>query len=130
LGQIRGLKNYITVAEKDKMEMFVRENPTLFYDVLPYAYVLGVSDVYMKKFENVNIVQPEWYHTDSSWTKVIVIDHCLHHFSMSMNKNLSMHTASQIGKTASTVGRISGGGHSGGGGFSGGGHGGGGGGRW
>ncbi|MBR1890115.1 MAG: DUF2207 domain-containing protein, partial [Clostridia bacterium] len=55
VGQVRGLRNYILVAEKDKLEMLVKDNPSLFFEILPYAYVLGVSDVYMKKFEDIKI---------------------------------------------------------------------------
>lgn len=65
LGRLRGLKQYIEVAEKDRMEAMVKENPSLFYDVLPYAYVLGVSDVYMKKFEGIPIESPTWLLTDN-----------------------------------------------------------------
>ena len=39
-----GLKKYIELAEKDQMEKLVKDNPELYYHVLPYAYVLGVSD--------------------------------------------------------------------------------------
>lgn len=65
LGKIIGLKNYIQFAEKDKLEMLVKETPTLFYDVLPYAYVLNVTDEYCKMFEKIKIVLPSWYETDA-----------------------------------------------------------------
>ena len=38
-------------VEKDKINELVEENPNYFYDILPYAYVLGVSDKWSKKFE-------------------------------------------------------------------------------
>ena len=41
--RINGFKNYIEFVEKDKLESLVMENPNYFYDILPYAYVLGVS---------------------------------------------------------------------------------------
>ena len=30
-------------------------------DILPYAFALGVSDVWIDKFENINIQAPNWY---------------------------------------------------------------------
>lgn len=29
----------------------VTNNPICFYDILPYTYVLGISDKWIKKFE-------------------------------------------------------------------------------
>lgn len=132
LGQIRGLKNYIEVAEKDRMEMLVKDNPSLFFEVLPFAYVLGVSDVYMNKFEDVNIIQPEWYQSNANnWTTLILIHHFMNPIAVSMRANFTRHLISTVGRTVITTGRIIGGGGGGGfGGRSGGGHGGGGGGRW
>ena len=53
LGRLLGLKKYIELAEKDKMEKLVKDNPDLYYQVLPYAYVLGVSDEWIDKFNFV-----------------------------------------------------------------------------
>lgn len=133
LGHIRGLKNYIMMAEKDRMEMLVKDDPTLFYNVLPYAYVLGVSEVYMNKFKDVNIVQPDWYYSEDFTTKYIayrmVTD--LNMISTSITKSMiNTNIVNTVSKTTSFIGKIGGGGGRSGGGFSGGGSGGGGGGRW
>ena len=48
-------------VEKDKLEMLVNDNPNYFFDILPYAYVLGVSDIWSKKFESIAIAPPTWY---------------------------------------------------------------------
>ena len=53
LGRLLGLKKYIELAEKDKMEKLVKDNPELYYQVLPYAYVLGVSDEWIGKLNFV-----------------------------------------------------------------------------
>jgi len=60
LGQLLGLKKFIEVAEKPRLEKMVEENPEYFYHILPFAYVLGVSDKWIKQFENIAIKQPEW----------------------------------------------------------------------
>lgn len=133
LGHIRGLKNYIMMAEKDRMEMLVKDEPALFYNVLPYAYVLGVSEVYMNKFKDVNIAQPDWYYSEDFTTNYIayrmVTD--LNMISTSITKSMiNTNIVNTVSKTASFIGKIGGGGGRSGGGFSGGGSGGGGGGRW
>lgn len=51
LGQVLGLRNYINVAEKDRIAMLVEEDPEVFFEILPYASVLGVSDKWIKDFK-------------------------------------------------------------------------------
>lgn len=130
LGQILGLKEYIELCEKDRLEMLVHDNPMLFFDILPYAYVLGVSSVWAKKFENIAITAPGWYVSNSSMNTFTTFL-----WWQSMNRSLGrVNTAvsyqSVSSKSASSGfggGSFGGGG---GGGFSGGGFGGGGGGGW
>lgn len=61
LGKIKGFKTFLETAEKDKLEIEVEKNPTYFYDILPYTYVLGVSDKWIKKFESISLQAPTWY---------------------------------------------------------------------
>ena len=56
LGQILGLKRYIEVTEKDKIESLAKTNPDAFYSVLPYAYVLNVSKNWIDKFNFVKTI--------------------------------------------------------------------------
>ena len=46
--------------------MLVNENSTYFYDILPYTYVLGVSNKWIKKFESINVNPPTWYNYSDS----------------------------------------------------------------
>ncbi len=121
LGQILGLKRFIKLVEKDKIEMMVEENPALFYDVLPYAYALGVVDKWADKFKSLALPPPSWYSgTDYTMFNTVVfaslLSQNLHSFQNSMTSNPPSSSSS--------------GGGFGGGGFSGGGVGGGGGGSW
>lgn len=50
-GQLLGLKKYIEYAEKDRIEKLVKDNPEIFFDILPYAYILDVSDKWIEMFE-------------------------------------------------------------------------------
>lgn len=56
LGKIVGFREFIDTAEADRIKMLVEENPNIYYDVLPYAYVLGVSDKWIK---NLNVIQSD-----------------------------------------------------------------------
>lgn len=127
LGRLRGLKQYIEVAEKDMMEAMVKENPTLFYDVLPYAYVLGVSDVYMKKFESIPLESPTWIVTDNThslYMTIWLMNRSMASLGVLVGQTMASALVKEIAKiaTAATISNIG----DGGGGFSGGGAGGGG----
>ncbi len=121
-GKVLGLKNFIELAEKDKLEMLVHDDPDYFYKILPYAYVLNVTDTWSKKFENIAIEPPQWYVGPGPFN----------HYFFVRNLNSSMHrmTTAMTSMPAAKAGRGGGGFGGGGGGFSGGGFGGGGGGRW
>ena len=113
-GQLLGLKKFIKVAEKKRLETLVEENPSCFYDILPYAYILGVSDKWINKFEDIMKLQPDWY-----MGRPLTLDG-FNDFADTMQQ-VSMPSVENGG-----IRRSSGGG----GGFVGGGHGGGGGGSW
>lgn len=118
LGQVRGLKDFLTTVEKDRIEAMVEDNPNFFYDILPFAYVLDVTDVWTKKFESMNLRAPDWYDSPDS--------------TFSASSMSSFMGVTMAGITSSMVSRpsSSGGGGSSGGGSSGGGSGGGGGSSW
>ncbi|MDE6558050.1 MAG: DUF2207 domain-containing protein [Clostridia bacterium] len=121
LNHIVGFREFILTAEKDKLETMLEQNPEFYYQVLPYANVLGVSDVWENKFAALTVVPPSWttssYH--NSAFNFIVFNSAMRSASRNM-------TTSFISRPSS--GSYSGGGSHGGhfGGFSGGGHGGGG----
>ena len=114
LGKIRGFKSFLQTAEKEKLEAMVESDPTYFYDILPYTYVLGVSDKWIKKFEAISLQEPTWYDSPSAFD--------VHNFSTFINSTM---TTAQTSMTSSPSSSSSSGG-----GFSGGGSGGGGGGSW
>lgn len=126
-GQVLGLRNFINVAEKERLEMLVDENPEYFYDVLPYAYVLGVTDVWSKKFASINVMPPSWYYSSNMDTFTTL------YLWSSLNRNMnSIQTSMKAVPASKSGGSFGSGGFSGGGGggFSGGGFGGSGGGGW
>lgn len=60
LNRIVGFKEFIETAEKDKLETMLESNPEFYYNILPYAIVLGVSDVWADKFKGLTMEPPQW----------------------------------------------------------------------
>lgn len=119
LGRIKGFKNFLETAEKEKLEAMVMENPTYFYDILPYTYVLGISDKWIEKFETIGLQSPDWYCSNNGFN--------ISTFGTFMNSTMKSATKTMSSSPSSSSG---GSGGSSGGGSSGGGSGGGGGGSW
>lgn len=67
LGKIKGFKNFLESAEKEKLEAMVMQDPTYFYDILPFTYVLGISDKWIKKFETISLQAPSWYNSHDAF---------------------------------------------------------------
>lgn len=120
LGKINGFKNFLETAEKDKLEALVDDDPAYFYNILPYAYVLGVSDKWMKKFESIAVEPPQWYYGYCPYNYIVFSHFMRDTMNSASNAMVSMPVQSGSGGSFS----------SGGGGFAGGGSGGGGGGSW
>ncbi len=60
LNEILGFKNFIKLAEKDQLEMMLEEDPQYYYNILPYAQVLGVSSIWEEKFQSLTVEPPQW----------------------------------------------------------------------
>ena len=116
-GKLIGLKKFIEMVEKSQLEMLVFENPSLYFEVLPYAYILDVSDKWISHFEELNIAVPDWVAGSSVNFRVF-------YFNMNESIENSKNNYNRIHQVSrgSSGGGFSGGG---GGGFSGGGGGGG-----
>ncbi|MBP5214983.1 MAG: DUF2207 domain-containing protein, partial [Alphaproteobacteria bacterium] len=112
-GHLKGLKKFIEVAEKPRLEKMVEEDPKYFYKILPFAYILGVSDKWIKQFESIMIKPVEEF-----GSRPLTVSR-FNNFTRSFG-NTTLPSTQNGGISRS----------SGGGGFSGGGHGGGGGGSW
>lgn len=120
--RLMGFRNFMMTAEKSRIEALVHDNPAYFYNVLPYAYVLGVTDKWAKRFDGLAIQPPTWYYGNTMTTFTAL------YFANQMNRAASTMNTVMVSQPSSSGG--GGGFGGGGGGFSGGGFGGGGGGRW
>ena len=139
LGKVLGFRDFIKTAELDKLNELVEEDPQYFYHIMPYAYVFGLSNKWIKNFEDLPVVPPVWYHGTRGF------DHYDYYMMGRMMSDCSASVSNSIVIPAPSGGGSSGGGWSSGGGggsswsggggfsgggFSGGGSGGGGGGGW
>ena len=125
-GKLLGLKRFIKKAEKERIIRLVEENPSFFYNILPYAYVLGVTNKWAKNFDDIGIEPPSWY----SGTYYGGVFNA-YIFTSIMTRNMSSFQSAMTSTPPTSGSGFGGGGFGGGGGFSGGGFGGGGtGGSW
>lgn len=124
-GKIKGFRNFLEDAEKEKLEMLVEEDPSYFYNILPYAHVLGVSSKWIKKFDDIAMPPPSWYsgkdYNHRHFNKRLddSIDNLTHNMTTSPSSSYSSSGSSGgFSSSSSSGGGFSGGGSGGGGGSS------------
>ncbi len=112
-----GFREFLNQAEKEKIEELVEQNPSYFYNILPYAVVLGVTEKWADKFKTIVTQPPDWYYGPAHYGAFNTVN-----FSQAMDNcftqaNRSM-TSAPSSKGSSIGGGFSGGGGGGGGGSS------------
>ncbi len=113
LGKVRGFKRFLETAEKPKLEALVAQNPSYFYNILPYTFALGVSSVWVDRFRDIALEPPDWYSSPNAFDAAHFA-----HFVGSTMSNASSVMASSPSSSGSSGGGVSGGGGGGGGGGS------------
>lgn len=123
---IEGFKMYMGAAENQQIKFHnpPEMTPQSFEKLLPFAMVLGVDDIWGKKFDD--LLKKMSYEYQSNW----YVGSSMNHFTMASVLNSSLTQSIQSSATQPSSSGGSSGSGSGGGGFSGGGGGGGGGGGW
>ncbi len=110
LGEILGFKDFIVVTEEEKIKFMLDENPELYYKVLPYAQVLGVTDEWENKFQKLTIEPPQWCYSTNTYTFDCYLIH------RSLNRAIAREIAREMSSRANQnsgggrVGRSGGGG--------------------
>lgn len=117
LSELKGFKQFIKVAEENKLKVLIKDDPGYFENTMGYALAFGMFDKWAKKFELLHVPSPQWYTSPSYHTT------SMHNFSKSFSNSMAMAKSNMV-STPSNSGGSSGGGSSGGG------FGGGGGGSW
>lgn len=108
---ILGLKEYINVAEKDRIKFHnaPQKNPQIFEKLLPYAMVFGLEKEWAKQFEGIYLQEPNWYVSGQAASFSVV------NFGSSLSGFRSA-TSSMASSSSSGGGGVGGGGGGGGGG--------------
>jgi hypothetical protein len=118
---ILGLKEYLDVAEKDRIEFHnaPEKSPEVFEKFLPYAMVLGVEKAWAKQFEGIYNQPAAWYSdsTMSSFSAIHFVNG-ISHFSSSAYSSMGAKPSQASGGGSGFSGGGSGGGFGGGGGGS------------
>lgn len=129
MGKLLGLRDFIETAELDRLQAMAEETPELFYHILPFAYVMGLSDIFARKLKGLALEPPHWYAGPYGGG---YFDYYVFYRSLMRNMDTASASLSVPAQPKGADISTSGGGFSsgGGGGFSGGGFGGGGGGSW
>ena len=117
LGQIKGFKNFLKTTEKNRLETFVMTDSKYFYNTLPYSYVLGISDKWIKKFETIAMKAPDWYEGTGAFNTVAFGSIMTATMTTALSA-MSSSPSSDSSSSSSSGGGSSGGGSGGGGGSS------------
>ena len=59
--RICGFKKFLLLAEVKQLEALVEDNPRYYYDILPYCYVLKITEKMKAKFDTIALDGPAWY---------------------------------------------------------------------
>lgn len=120
LGQTLGFRDFIEHAELDKLKLLTNQNPNYYFYMLPYAYVLGLTDQWTTHFMNqISVDPPKWYSGNVANTaELFCFNHLASRCMNSINENLSakFYSEKEAGLGAGGSGLFSGGGFGGGGG--------------
>lgn len=105
-----GFREFLKATELDRIKLLVDKNPHYFYNVLPYAMVLGVTDKWAKNFDGIMTEPPDWYHPIDSHRVFSPYS-----FATEMERNMRSMSDTMYMRPSSSSGGSSSGGSSGGG---------------
>lgn len=131
MGYLAGLRDFIETAELERMKVIAEQSPHLFYHILPFAYVFGLTDILLDKMRDLSLPAPDWYETRSGspYFDYYVMHRMMHEEMRTAATTIATPRPESSSGSSGGSGGFSGGSGSSGG-FSGGGFGGGGGGSW
>ncbi|MCK5211747.1 DUF2207 domain-containing protein [Candidatus Parcubacteria bacterium] len=118
--KILGLKEYINVAEKDRIKFHnaPEKNPQHFEVLLPFAMVMKLEKAWARQFANIYDSSPSWYEGSGGHFSALALTNELSGFSKTTNTSLASHPSSAGSGGSGFSGGSSGGGFGGGGGGS------------
>jgi uncharacterized membrane protein YgcG len=113
LSELKGFKQFIKVAEINKLKMLITDDPSYFETTMGYALAFGLFDKWADKFDALNLAPPNWYSSSTG-------NLSMHHFSKSFSGTMASANSTMVSspKSSGSGGGSSGGGFGGGGGGS------------
>lgn len=66
IGEILGLHEFISTADKQQLEHLQAGDEKYFYKVLPYAVAFGMAQQWAKRFDGIKITPVDWYKDSST----------------------------------------------------------------
>ncbi|MGN1371772.1 MAG: DUF2207 family protein [Candidatus Coprovivens sp.] len=67
LSKISAYKNYLVFCNDEVINKELNDNENCVYEVLPYAMALGISDKWINRFIDKDIIKPIWYSTNEEF---------------------------------------------------------------
>lgn len=59
--RLLSLRQYIRSANSEQLTTYLYDNPYYFEDMLPYAWIFDITDIWGKKFTSIPLDAPVWY---------------------------------------------------------------------
>ncbi len=120
LSRILGLREFIINASQQELEDLIEKNPYYFYDILPFAYALGLTNIWNEHFKNLTFEKCDWYDSPYYYDDHYSNYHMMHSMNSHLNTMRSTMTSTPLPDSSSDGGGSSSGGDfSSGGGFGG-----------
>ncbi|MBE5965113.1 MAG: DUF2207 domain-containing protein [Lachnospira sp.] len=76
-GEILGFKQFLDSAQKERLDELVADDPRYFYDILPFTYVLEVSNKWIDKYKSISYVKYNFdnIHADATQLRNLLDKH-------------------------------------------------------
>lgn len=59
-GKMLGFKRFLLTAELPRIQLLFDENPEYFLEILPWCYIMGISDKVIKRFKPLDVKVPDY----------------------------------------------------------------------
>ena len=60
-GRIDSFRTFLLDAEVDRLETLIEDDPDYYYNILPFCYVLGITEKLKPKFDRITTDGVSWY---------------------------------------------------------------------
>ncbi|MBN2260596.1 MAG: DUF2207 domain-containing protein [Clostridiales bacterium] len=110
LDNIYGFKEFLETAKLDRLEMLYKEQPSYFYDMLPYVMIFDLTKIWDSNIQRLALEGPDWYISNRPFSTYLMMS--------SMNRSFTQMSSKPQSSSSSFGGGSVGGGGGGGGGGS------------